>query len=62
MKIAGVFSHRNGLDILQSPRFAKSYNEFVSVLGGLPAYLAKGTKKTSAAHVISPGAIKIETH
>jgi hypothetical protein len=57
MKIVNVFSHRNGLDILQSPRFASTYNEFLNVLSSLPPYRSKTTKKTSAAHVIAPGAM-----
>ncbi|RWD70194.1 BglII/BstYI family type II restriction endonuclease [Mesorhizobium sp.] len=57
MKIVDVFSHRNGLDILNSPRFAASYKEFIEVLAGLPPYLSSKTKKTSASHVIAPGAM-----
>jgi len=57
MKIANVFSHRNGLDILESPKFARAYREFMDVLSDLPPYRAAGVKKTSAAHVIAPGAM-----
>jgi Restriction endonuclease BglII. len=57
MKIAEVFSHRNGVDILESPKFSAAFNEFKTVLSGLPAYRAGHTKKTSAAHVVAPGAM-----
>ncbi len=57
MKIVKIFSHRNGLDILESPRFSAAYNEFMEVLSGLPAYRAAKVKKTSSSHVISPGAM-----
>lgn len=57
MKIADVFSHRNGLDILQSPKFVQAYEEFLEVLTGLPAYRASKTKDTSPEHVIAPGAM-----
>lgn len=57
MKIVEVFSHRNGLDILQSPKFVPAYNEFTNVLRGLPPYRASKIKKTSSAHVIAPGAM-----
>lgn len=57
MKITDVFSHRNGRDILESPKFRDAYHEFLDVLRGLPAYRASNVKKTSASHVISPGAM-----
>lgn len=57
MKIAGIFSHRNGQDILESPKFSVAYKEFLGVLAGLPPYRAAQAKKTSAAHVIAPGAM-----
>lgn len=57
MKIVDVFSHRNGRDILESPKFSRAFNEFMGVLGSLPPYRAAQAKKTSAAHVIAPGAM-----
>jgi hypothetical protein len=57
MKIAKIFSHRNGLDILESPKFGDAYREFMGVLCNLPAYRAAKTKKTSPAHIIAPGAM-----
>jgi hypothetical protein len=57
VKIADVFSHRNGRDILESPNFKEAFHEFLDVLTGLPPYRASNVKKTSAAHVISPGAM-----
>ncbi len=57
MKIADVFSHRNGLDILESPRFSLAYNEFLRVLRRLPPYRAVKAKKTSPQHVVAPGAM-----
>jgi hypothetical protein len=57
MKITGIFSHRNGRDILESPKFASAFNEFTEVLVDLPPYRASKAKKTSGAHVIAPGAM-----
>ncbi|MBF6561119.1 MAG: hypothetical protein IVW56_12575 [Candidatus Binataceae bacterium] len=57
MKIVGVFSHRNGLDILESPRFSPAFNEFRNVLSRLPPYCAAHPKKTSVKHVIAPAAM-----
>jgi Restriction endonuclease BglII len=57
VKIVDVFSHRNGRDILESPSFRDAYYEFLEVLRGLPPYRTTKVKKTSAAHVISPGAM-----
>jgi hypothetical protein len=57
MKIAEIFSHRNGRDILESPKFAPAFKEFTDVLAGLPPYHAAKIKKTSARHVIAPGAM-----
>lgn len=57
MKIVEVFSHRNGLDILESPKFSVAFKEFMNVLSGLPPYRAAHAKKTSAAHVIAPAAM-----
>lgn len=57
MKIAGVFSHRNGLDILESPKFREAFTQFMDVLSALPSYKAAQAKKTSAAHIIAPGAM-----
>jgi hypothetical protein len=57
MNIAGRFSHRNGEDILESPRFGPAYAEFLEVLGRLPAFRSSKVKKTSAQHVISPSAM-----
>lgn len=57
MRIAEIFSHRNGRDILESPRFADAYQEFLDVLSALPAYRASKIKGTSTEHIISPGAM-----
>lgn len=57
MKIAEVFSHRNGLDILESPKFKSAYDQFLDVLTGLPPYRAAKVKKTSQAHIIAPEAM-----
>ncbi len=57
MKIVDVFSHRNGQDILESPRFSHAFHEFLNVLRGLPPYRAAKAKKTSPQHVVSPGAM-----
>lgn len=57
MKIVDIFSHRNGRDILESPKFVDAYSEFMDVLAKLPAYRASKTKETSPEHVISPGAM-----
>lgn len=57
MKIVEIFSHRNGKDILESPKFSRSFREFTSILTGLPPYRAAQIKKTSAAHVIAPKAM-----
>ena len=57
MKIVGIFSHRNGRDILESPRFTSAFKEFTDVLIDLPPYRASKPKKTSGDHVIAPGAM-----
>lgn len=57
MKIEGIFSHRNGRDILESPRFSSAFGEFMDVLAMLPPYRASQPKKTSPAHVIAPSAM-----
>jgi hypothetical protein len=57
VKIVEIFSHRNGQDILESPKFSPAFKEFMQILNGLPAYRAAQSKKTSAAHVIAPGAM-----
>lgn len=57
MKIVNIFSHRNGRDILESPKFSAAFKEFMDVLKGLPPYRAAQPKKTSKAHVIAPGAM-----
>jgi hypothetical protein len=57
VKIVEIFSHRNGLDILESPKFTPAFQEFMNVLRGLPPYRAAQAKKTSASHVIAPGAM-----
>ena len=57
MKIVDIFSHRNGRDILESPSFRDAFHEFRDVLAGLPPYRTTKVKKTSSAHVISPGAM-----
>ncbi|SRR6266566_2880300 len=57
MKIADVYNHRNGLDILESPGFRTTYHEFLDVLSGLPPFRASKVKKTSPEHVIAPGAM-----
>lgn len=54
MKIAAEFNHRNGEDLLRSPKFVDAYTEFREVLKGLPPYRAGAAKKTSAAHVVAP--------
>lgn len=57
MKIVEIFSHRNGKDILESPKFNPALQEFLSVLRQLPPYRAAKPKRTSSKHVISPGAM-----
>lgn len=57
MKIVDIFSHRNGRDILESPKFQDAFHEFLEVLSGLPPYRTGKIKATSAEHVISPGAM-----
>jgi hypothetical protein len=57
MKIVEIFSHRNGRDILESPKFSGAFNEFTGVLASLPPYRASKEKKTSAEHVIAPAAM-----
>ena len=57
MNIVDTFSHRNGRDILESPKFAGAYGEFLEVLRGLPPYTSSVAKKTSAAHIIAPSAM-----
>jgi hypothetical protein len=57
MKIVRIFSHRNGCDILESPKFGAAFKEFKDVLVGLPPYRASKIKTTSTEHVIAPGAM-----
>lgn len=57
MKIVEPFSHRNGLDILESPKFAGAFHEFREALSGLPPYRAAAVKRTSARHIIDPPAM-----
>ena len=57
MRIAEIYSHRNGGDILDSPKFATPFREFLKVLRGLPPYRASKIKKTSTEHIIAPGAM-----
>jgi hypothetical protein len=57
VKIVGVFSHRNGRDILESPKFSPAFNTFKHVLSRLPPYRAARAKKTSERHVIAPAAM-----
>jgi hypothetical protein len=57
VKIAEIFSHRNGQDILESPKFSRSFHEFKNILSGLPPYRAAQAKKTSIEHVVAPGAM-----
>jgi len=57
MKIAGTFSHRNGLDILESPKFSAAFHELREVLTGLPPYRSAAVKKTSPRHIIDPPAM-----
>lgn len=57
MRIANKFSHRNGEDLLESPKFRSAYHEFLGVLADLPPYRTAKVKKTSAKHVIAPGAM-----
>lgn len=57
MRLAHIFSHRNGQDILESPKFVAAFNEFKEVLAGLPPYRAGKVKITSPAHIIAPGAM-----
>ncbi|MGB8411657.1 MAG: BglII/BstYI family type II restriction endonuclease [Candidatus Binatus sp.] len=57
MKIVGKFSHRNGLDILESPRFSPAFKEFIETLRHLPPYRAAHPKKASRKHVIAPAAM-----
>jgi hypothetical protein len=57
VKIVDVFSHRNGLDILESPKFSPAFREFTNVLRSLPPYRAAQIKRTSSAHVIAPAAM-----
>lgn len=57
MRITEVFNHRNGKDILESPLFRDSFHEFLEVLCRLPAFRASKPKKTSADHVVAPGAM-----
>lgn len=56
MKIVDIFSHRNGKDILESPRFASTYREFLDVLSRLPAYRAT-TQKMVPQHIVAPEAM-----
>jgi hypothetical protein len=57
LRISDVFSHRNGQDILESPKFRAAFTEFMDVLRALPPYRAAQAKKTSVAHVIAPAAM-----
>jgi hypothetical protein len=57
LKVVEVYSHRNGRDILESPRFGAAYNEFHEVLRRLPAYRATKPKTTSRSHIVAPGAM-----
>lgn len=57
MKIVEIFNHRNGQDILESPKFRQSFNEFIDVLRWLPPYRSARPKKTSTQHVVAPGAM-----
>jgi hypothetical protein len=57
VRLAEIFSHRNGQDILESPKFIGAFNEFKDVLSRLPPYRAAQAKRTSSAHVIAPGAM-----
>lgn len=57
MAITEIFNHRNGRDILESPKFSGSFHEFLEVLNRLPTYRAKRAKKTSANHIVAPGAM-----
>src|SRR5258706_7627168 len=57
VNIVDIFSHRNGRDILESPKFSPAFKEFMGILGGLPPYRAAEVKKTSIAHVIAPAAM-----
>jgi hypothetical protein len=57
VKVADIFSHRNGQDILESPKFSPAFMEFLHVLSCLPPYRAANPKKTSKSHVIAPGAM-----
>lgn len=57
MSIVEVFNHRNGQDILQSPKFKDSFHEFLSILSQLPAYRAAKVKKTSPDHIFAPSAM-----
>lgn len=43
MRITNVYSHRNGKDILESPKFADAYRELLAVLKRLPPYRASKT-------------------
>jgi hypothetical protein len=56
VRIVDVFSHRNGKDILESPRFRPAYDEFVAVLKGLPPFRAAKGKRL-ARYVIAPTAM-----
>lgn len=57
MKIADIYSHRNGRDILQSPNFVLAFNEFQTVLRQLPVFRAATVKKTSSKHIVAPAAM-----
>jgi hypothetical protein len=57
MKIVEIFSHRNGRDILESPKFNHAFQEFLEVLRRLPPYRSAKLKKTSKKHVIAPTAM-----
>lgn len=57
MRIVDTFNHRNGKDILESPKFRDSFHEFMDVLPWLPPYRSAKAKKTSTQHVVAPSAM-----
>jgi hypothetical protein len=57
VKIADIYSHRNGRDLLESPNFVFAFSEFQNVLRGLPTFRAAKVKKTSPNHIVAPGAM-----
>jgi len=56
MRVTPPYSHRSGLDILTSPRFAEAFGEFRDALEALPCYRTP-TPKGSAAHIVAPDAM-----